>query len=190
MRILVLGSGAREHALAWKLSTEPAVTSIVCAPGNPGIARSIPTAALDPLDTDAVIHFVDVHQIDLVVVGPEAPLERGIVDRFVAQNRRIFGPTRAAAQLETSKAFAKDFMYRHGVPTARFRTCTSAAEALAAIRSGEFGDALVVKADGLAAGKGVVVAQDRATAEAAVTAAMVDKSFGAAGAREIGRAHV
>ena len=185
MRILVLGSGAREHALAWKLSTEPAVTSIVCAPGNPGIARSIPMAALDPLDTDAVIHFVDVHQIDLVVVGPEAPLERGIVDRFVAQNRRIFGPTRAAAQLETSKAFAKDFMYRHGVPTARFRTCTSAAEALAAIRSGEFGDALVVKADGLAAGKGVVVAQDRATAEAAVTAAMVDKSFGAAGARVV-----
>ena len=185
MRILVLGSGAREHALAWKLSTEPAVTSIVCAPGNPGIARSIPTAALDPLDTDAVVHFVDDHQIDLVVVGPEAPLERGIVDRFVAQNRRIFGPTRAAAQLETSKAFAKDFMHRHGVPTARFRTCTSAAEALAAIRSGEFGDALVVKADGLAAGKGVVVAQDRATAEAAVTAAMVDKSFGAAGARVV-----
>lgn len=185
MRILVLGSGAREHALAWKLSTEPVVTSVVCAPGNPGIARRIPTAALDPLDTDAVIRFVDDHHIDLVVVGPEAPLERGIVDRFLAENRKIFGPSRAAAQLETSKAFAKDFMHRHGVPTARFRTCTSADEALAAIRAGEFGDAMVVKADGLAAGKGVVVAQDRAAAEAAVTAAMVDKSFGAAGARVV-----
>ena len=140
MRILVLGSGAREHALAWKLSTEPAVTSIVCAPGNPGIARSIPTAALDPLDTDAVVHFVDDHQIDLVVVGPEAPLERGIVDRFVAQNRRIFGPTRAAAQLETSKAFAKDFMARHGVPTARFQVCAGTDEALAVVAEGTLSD--------------------------------------------------
>jgi phosphoribosylamine--glycine ligase len=107
------------------------------------------------------------------------------VDRFLAENRPIFGPSRAAAQLETSKAFAKDFMHRHGVPTARYRTCTSADEAVKAIRAGEFGDALVVKADGLAAGKGVVVAYDRATAEAAVTAAMVDKSFGAAGARVV-----
>ena len=181
MRILVLGSGAREHALAWKLSNEPNVTHVICAPGNAGIARTIAIAPLDLLDTDAVISLVDTERIDLTVVGPEAPLGNGLADRFEAEGRRVFGPTRGAAQLETSKAFAKDFMQRHQVPTARYRVCTSAADALAAIRSGEFGDALVVKADGLAAGKGVVVAPDRATAEAAVEAAMVEKTFGDAG---------
>ena len=185
MRILVLGSGAREHALAWKLSKEANVSQVICAPGNAGIARSIATAPVDVLDTDAVIRLVDREQIDLTVVGPEAPLGNGLADRFEAEGRRVFGPTRGAAQLETSKAFAKDFMQRHGVPTARYRVCTSAAEALSAIRSGEFGDALVVKADGLAAGKGVVVAPDRAMAEAAVEAAMVDKSFGDAGSRVV-----
>lgn len=185
MRILVLGSGAREHALAWKLSTEPAVSDVLCAPGNAGIARSLPTAPVDLLDTAAVIQLVDQHRIDLTVVGPEAPLENGLVDRFTAGGRRVFGPTRAAAQLETSKAFAKDFMHRHAVPTARYRVCSSAQDALDAIRRGDFGNALVVKADGLAAGKGVVVAPDRATAEAAVNAAMIDKSFGAAGARVV-----
>ena len=185
MRILVLGSGAREHALAWKLSNEADVTHVICAPGNAGIARTISTAPLDLLDTDAVIQLVEREKIDLTVVGPEAPLGNGLADRFEAEGRRVFGPTKAAAQLETSKAFAKDFMTRHGVPTARYRVCTTAEEALAAIRSGEFGDALVVKADGLAAGKGVVVANDRATAEAAVEAAMVDKTFGAAGSRVV-----
>src|SRR6478735_2423762 len=183
MRILVLGSGAREHALAWKLSQEANVSHVVCAPGNPGIARTVSTTAIDLLDTDAVIRLVDRERIDLTVVGPEAPLANGLADRLEAEGRRVFGPTRAAAQLETSKAFAKDFMARHRVPTARYRTCASADEALSAIRAGEFGDALVVKADGLAAGKGVVVAPDRAAAEAAVTAAMVDKSFGDAGSR-------
>jgi phosphoribosylamine--glycine ligase len=181
MRILVLGAGAREHALAWKLSNEPNVSHVICAPGNAGIARTIATAPLDLLDTDAVSSLVDREQIDLTVVGPEAPLGNGLADRFEAEGRRVFGPTRGAAQLETSKAFAKDFMHRHQVPTARYRVCTSAADALAAIRSGEFGDALVVKADGLAAGKGVVVAPDRPTAEAAVEAAMVEKTFGDAG---------
>jgi phosphoribosylamine--glycine ligase len=185
MRILVLGSGAREHALAWKLSHEPGVTHVVCAPGNPGIARTIVVAPVDVLDTDAVIRLVDRERIDLTVVGPEAPLGNGLADRFEAEGRAVFGPTRAAAQLETSKAFAKDFMDRHGVPTARYRVCTSAAEAHVAIRSGAFGDALVVKADGLAAGKGVVVAPDRASAEAAVNAAMVDRSFGDAGSRVV-----
>ena len=185
MRILVLGSGAREHALAWKLSQESNVSHVICAPGNAGIARAIATAPVDVLDTAAVIRLVDREQIDLTVVGPEAPLGNGLADRFEAEGRRVFGPTRGAAQLETSKAFAKDFMQRHGVPTARYRVCASAAEALSAIRSGEFGDALVVKADGLAAGKGVVVAPDRATAEAAVDAAMVDKSFGDAGSRVV-----
>jgi phosphoribosylamine--glycine ligase len=185
MRILVLGSGAREHALAWKLSQEATVSHVICAPGNAGIARAIQTAPVDLLDTDAVIRLVDREQIDLTVVGPEAPLGNGLADRFEAEGRRVFGPTRGAAQLETSKAFAKDFMQRHGVPTARYRVCADAAEALSAIRSGEFGDALVVKADGLAAGKGVVVAPDRATAEAAVEAAMVEKSFGDAGSRVV-----
>ena len=129
-----------------------------------------------------MIRLVDRERIDLTVVGPEAPLANGLADRFEQDGRAIFGPTRGAAQLETSKAFAKDFMRRHAVPTARYRVCASADNALRAIRSGEFGDALVVKADGLAAGKGVVVAADRATAEQAVTAAMVDKAFGAAGA--------
>ena len=183
MRILVLGSGAREHALAWKLSQDPNVTHVICAPGNAGMARSLATSPLDVLDTDTVIRLVDHERIDFTVVGPEAPLGRGLVDRFAAEGRPVFGPTQAAAQLETSKAFAKHFMHRHNVPTAHYRVCTSAGEAIAAIRSGEFGDALVVKADGLAAGKGVVVAPDRATAEAAVAAAMIDKSFGDAGAR-------
>ena len=185
MRILVLGSGAREHALTWKLSRETAVTHVICAPGNAGIARTFSTAPVDVLDTDAVIQLVEREQIDLTVVGPEAPLGNGLADRFEAQGRRVFGPTRGAAQLETSKAFAKDFMQRHGVPTARYRVCTTAAEALSAIQAGEFGDALVVKADGLAAGKGVVVAPDRATAAAAVEAAMVEKSFGDAGSRVV-----
>ena len=182
MRILVLGSGAREHALSAKLLSEPGVTHVICAPGNAGIARTVATAPIDVLDTVAVIRLVDRERIDLTVVGPEAPLAAGLADRFEAEGRRVFGPTRAAARLETSKAFAKDFMQRHAVPTARYRVCASAAGALQSIRSGEFGDALVVKADGLAAGKGVVVANDRATAEQAVNAAMVDKAFGAAGA--------
>jgi phosphoribosylamine---glycine ligase len=185
MRILVLGSGAREHALAWKLSNEAFVGHVICAPGNPGIARTVATAPIDVLDTDAVIQLVDRERIDLTVVGPEGPLGNGLADRFEAEGRRVFGPTKGAAQLETSKAFAKDFMERHGVPTARYRVCNSADTALAAIRSGEFGEALVVKADGLAAGKGVVVAPDRATAEAAVAAAMIDRSFGDAGSRVV-----
>ncbi len=183
MRILVLGSGAREHALAWKFQQEPSVDYLVCAPGNPGVPGIV--APLDPLDTDAVVRFVADHRIDLTVVGPEAPLGRGLADRLGAEGRRVFGPTRAAAQLETSKAFAKDFMHRHAVPTARYRVCATADDAIAAIRSGEFGDALVVKADGLAGGKGVVVAPDRATAEYAVRSAMIDRSFGDAGARVV-----
>jgi phosphoribosylamine--glycine ligase len=182
LRVLVLGSGAREHALSARLVSESGVSHVVCAPGNAGIARTIATTPLDPLDTAAVIRLVDRERIDLTIVGAEAPLANGLADRFEAGGRAIFGPTKGAAQLETSKAFAKDFMRRHAVPTARYRVCTSADEALRSIRSGEFGNALVVKADGLAAGKGVVVATDRATAEQAVTAAMIDRTFGSAGA--------
>ena len=183
MRILVLGSGGREHALAWKLSHEPNVTAVVCAPGNPGIRQSLDTAPVDPLDIEAVIALVRHQKIDLTVVGPEAPLAKGLADRMAAEGLRVFGPTRAAAQLETSKAFAKDFMQRHQVPTARYRVCISVDEALESIRSGEFGEALVVKADGLAGGKGVVVAPDRKIAEAAVEDAMVHRTFGDAGGR-------
>ena len=185
MRILVLGSGAREHALTWKLRSEPGVTAVWCAPGNAGIRRSLDTASLDPLDVDAVIAHVRAQKIDLTVVGPEAPLAKGLADRMEAEGLRVFGPTRAAAQLETSKAFAKDFMARHNVPTAKYRVCTQVDEALESIRSGEFGDALVVKADGLAAGKGVVVAPDRKIAEAAVEEAMVHRAFGDAGGRVV-----
>ena len=181
MRALVLGGGAREHAIAARLASEPGVTHVICAPGNAGIARTIATTPLDLLDTAAVLRLVDQQRIDLTIVGPEAPLANGLVDRFEQDRRAIFGPTQRAAQLETSKAFAKDFMRRHAVPTARYRVCRSASDALRSIHTGEFGDALVVKADGLAAGKGVVVATDRAMAEQAVNAAMVDKTFGAAG---------
>ena len=178
----MLGSGAREHALAARLTAEPGVEHVLCAPGNAGIARTLATTPIDPVDADAVMRLVGRERIDLTVVGPEAPLAAGLADRLAAEGRPIFGPTRAAARLETSKAFAKEFMRRHGVPTARYRVCTSADEALRAIRAAEFGEALVVKADGLAAGKGVVVATDRATAEQAVSAAMIDRSFGDAGA--------
>ncbi len=126
MRILVLGSGAREHALSAALTSDPRVTHVVCAPGNAGIARTIATTPVDLLDTAAVIRLVDRERIDLTVVGPEAPLAAGLADRFTAAGRRVFGPTQAAARLETSKAFAKDFMQRHAVPTARYRVCTSA----------------------------------------------------------------
>jgi phosphoribosylamine--glycine ligase len=132
-----------------------------------------------------VLALATAERIDLTVVGPEAPLAQGVADLFRAHGRRIFGPTRAAARLETSKAFAKDFMCRHGVPTARYRVCGSPDEARAVIRSGELGESLVVKADGLAAGKGVVVADDRRAAEAAVEAAMIARRFGDAGARVV-----
>jgi phosphoribosylamine---glycine ligase len=185
MRILVVGSGAREHALCWRLSRDPGVERVLCAPGNAGLARQFLTRPVDPTDPDAVLALAERERIDLTVVGPEAPLARGIADLFSARGRPIFGPRRLAAQLETSKAFAKDFMQRHGVPSARYRVCDSADAALSAIRSGEFGDALVVKADGLAAGKGVVVAETRAEAEQAVRAAMVEHAFGEAGHRVV-----
>ena len=183
MRVLVIGGGAREHALAARLTAERDVSEVVCAPGNPGIsaiARTVP-ASLSQLD--ALSALADREQIDLTVVGPELPLSLGIADRFASDHRLIFGPTSGAARLESSKSFAKAFMARHGVPTARFRTCDAAEEALSSVRSGEFGFPVVLKADGLAAGKGVVIAIDRAEAEAAVAAAMHERRFGEAGDR-------
>ncbi|HQZ39983.1 MAG TPA: phosphoribosylamine--glycine ligase [Vicinamibacterales bacterium] len=182
MRILVLGSGAREHALCWRLGLDRDVSQVVCAPGNAGIARSIDVAPVVPTDPDAVLALARRWRADLTIVGPEGPLAAGIADRFAAAGVPLFGPTRAAARLETSKAFAKSFMAAHGVPTARHRVCHSAADALGVVGSGELGERVVVKADGLAAGKGVVVAPDRRAAEAAIRAAMVDQAFGDAGA--------
>ncbi len=126
MKVLVAGSGGREHALAWRLSREPGVTSLFCAPGNAGIAAIAELVPIDAAaDPEALLTFVERHGIDLTVIGPELPLDRGIVDRFRAAGRRVFGPPRAAAQLECSKVFAKGFIARHGIPTARYRVCTS-----------------------------------------------------------------
>jgi phosphoribosylamine--glycine ligase len=183
MRVLVVGSGAREHALAARLSAERDVGEVVCAPGNPGIAQIARTAAADLSNPDALVALAAREQIDLTVVGPELPLSVGVADRFAAAGRLLFGPTRAAAALESSKAFAKAFLARHDVPTSRFHTSPSLDDALAVVRSGELGFPVVVKADGLAAGKGVVIADDRPAAEAAIVAAMRDRRFGPAGDR-------
>jgi len=185
MRVLVIGSGAREHALVARLSSERDVDDLLCTPGNPGIARLARTARVDVGDLDALLALVDREQIDLTVVGPELPLSQGIADRFAAAGKPLFGPTASAARLESSKAFAKAFMARHRVPTARFRSCDSAHAALATLDSGEFGFPVVLKADGLAAGKGVVIANDRATAESAIRSMMSERRFGAAGDRVV-----
>ncbi|HEU4936713.1 MAG TPA: phosphoribosylamine--glycine ligase [Vicinamibacterales bacterium] len=185
MNLLVVGGGGREHALVWKLASEPSVDTIWSVPGNPGTAAIARRADLSAGDLTALATLAEREGIDLTVVGPELPLDRGIVDLFRSRGLRIFGPTRAAAQLECSKVFAKAFMARHGIPTARYRACDSAHEAHAIVASGELGFPIVVKADGLAAGKGVVVASDRESADLAIHAAMEDKQFGNAGSRVV-----
>ena len=182
MRVLIAGGGGREHALAWRLQQD-APRALLCAPGNAGIAAVAQIAAIDPADPDALLALTERESIDLTVIGPELPLDRGVVDRFRAAGRRIFGPPRAAAQLECSKAFAKGFMARHDIPTARYRVCETSSDARAAIDGETFGFPVVLKADGLAAGKGVVIAADRAEAHDAIRAAMDERQFGAAGAR-------
>lgn len=162
MRVLVLGSGAREHALCLALAADPAVTAIICAPGNAGTAAVAEQRGVDPLDGAAVAALAAERAVDLVVVGPEAPLVAGVADAVRAAGIACFGPSAAAARLEGSKSFAKDVMAAAGVPTAAARVCTNAVEAAAALD--EFGAPYVVKADGLAAGKGVVVTADRAAA--------------------------
>ena len=183
MRVLVIGSGAREHALVTRLARDLTPGQLVCAPGNPGIARLARTVSLDSSDIDALLVLAERERIDLTVVGPELPLSLGIVDRFLESDRLILGPTAAAARLESSKAFAKTFMAQQGVPTARFRIAESLADALRVVRGGAFGFPVVLKADGLAAGKGVVIADDLQTAEATARAAMSQRKFGAAGER-------
>ena len=185
MKVLVVGSGGREHALAWKLSREAGVTEVLCAPGNAGIgavARLVPVQAGD---VEALAQLAEREAVDLTVVGPELPLDRGIADLFASRGLRLFGPSRAAAQLECSKVFAKNFMARHGIPTARFRVCTDADQARHIVASGELGFPVVVKADGLAAGKGVVVARDQVEARDAIRDAMEDRQFGDAGSRVV-----
>jgi phosphoribosylamine---glycine ligase len=182
VRVLVIGSGGREHALVRTLARRPEI-SVVCAPGNAGIARDARTQPVEAGDPDALLSLTRGERFDLTIVGPELPLDRGVVDRFRQAGHRIFGPSRAAAQLECSKAFAKAFMTRHGIPTARYRVCDSADEAHRLIAGGELGLPVVIKADGLAAGKGVVVAADRREADDAIRVAMDERQFGNAGAR-------
>lgn len=182
MRVLVLGSGGREHALVARLASDPGVT-VICAPGNPGIAQIAPVYPVDLANPDSIAELAAREKVDLTVVGPELPLSVGVADRFAADGRVLLGPTAAAARLETSKAFAKAFMERHRVPTARFHTAESADDALAVVRGGSFGFPVVLKADGLAAGKGVVIAQTLAEAEETIAAAMTGGRFGRAGER-------
>ena len=183
MRVLVIGGGAREHALVRRLAEDPQTTDLLAAPGNPGMAAVARVAPADVGDVAALLALAARERVDLTVVGPELPLSLGIADRFEADGRLLFGPSAAAARLESSKAFAKAFMARHRVPTARFETCGDAERARHVVRSGEFGFPVVLKADGLASGKGVVVADDRASAEAAIVDAMQARTFGAAGDR-------
>lgn len=183
MKVLVVGSGGREHALAWLLKRSPSVSEVLAAPGNPGLAelgRCFPVAADD---ADGLLRLAREEGVDLTVVGPEAPLAAGLADRFARQKRLVFGPTAAAARLESSKAFAKRLMQKHRIPTASFRVFDDAAKALAHVRAAP--PPLVVKADGLAAGKGVFVCGTTEEALAAVEAAMTRKAFGEAGARVV-----
>jgi phosphoribosylamine--glycine ligase len=172
MRILVVGSGGREHALVWALRrTSARPIEILCAPGNAGIAEMAQCISINATDVSALADLAQQERIDLTMIGPEASLAEGVVDEFARRGLRVVGPERSAARLETSKAFAKDFMQRHGIPTAHFRVAASPEEASSILRSGEFGSKespVVMKADGLAAGKGVIVAKSHPQAEASL----------------------
>jgi phosphoribosylamine--glycine ligase len=185
MNILVVGSGGREHALAWKLAQAANVNQVFVAPGNAGTAREpgLENVAIDMMDFEALAHFAKERDIGLTVIGPEAPLVAGIVDYFATRQLPCFGPSQAAAQLEGSKAFTKDFLARHGIPTGAYANFTEVEPALAYIR--EQGAPIVVKADGLAAGKGVIVAETTADAEAAVIDMLSGNAFGDAGCRVV-----
>ncbi|EPR9104978.1 phosphoribosylamine--glycine ligase [Cronobacter sakazakii] len=183
MKVLVIGNGGREHALAWKAVQSPLVETVFVAPGNAGTALepALQNVAISPTDIPALLSFAQAENIDLTIVGPEAPLVIGVVDAFRAAGLKIFGPTKGAAQLEGSKAFTKDFLARHRIPTAEYQNFTETEPALAYIR--EKGAPIVIKADGLAAGKGVIVAMTLAEAEAAVLDMLAGNAFGDAGHR-------
>ena len=185
MKVLVIGNGGREHALAWKAAQSPLVEKIFVAPGNPGTAREakVENVAVSATDVPALVAFAQQEQIGLTIVGPEAPLVIGVVDAFRAAGLTIFGPTQAAAQLEGSKAFTKDFLARQQIPTAEYQNFTDVEPALAYLR--EKGAPIVVKADGLAAGKGVIVAMTLQEAEDAVRDMLSGNAFGDAGSRVV-----
>ncbi|HZC36689.1 MAG TPA: phosphoribosylamine--glycine ligase, partial [Chthoniobacterales bacterium] len=181
MKILVIGGGGREHALTWKLHQSPMVERIYVAPGNAGTGQMAQNVPIPASEFAQLLQFALVEKIDLTVVGPDDALAGGIVDRFQAHGLRIFGPNQQAAKLESSKSFAKHFMLRHGIPTARFTRCESIQAAMKSLD--HYSYPVVIKADGLALGKGVTIAHDRTEAEGAIDAMMQRKQFGAAGER-------
>jgi len=183
MKILLVGSGGREHALAWKISQSLHCGKLYCAPGNPGTMSLGENVPIDPTDITRLAEFARENQIELTVVGPELPLAMGIVDEFEKRQLRVFGPTKKAAEIEESKVFAKQFMARHKIPTARYRTASSPERAREIVKSGEFSFPLVVKADGLAAGKGVFICPSPDKADEAVRRIMVEKEFGESGGK-------
>ena len=180
MKVLIVGGGGREHALAWKLRRDDPQCDILAAPGNPGIAKLGRCVNISATNLDALVTLAREEAVTFTLVGPEAPLEAGVVDRFRAEGLAIFGPTRAAARIETSKRFAKELMLAAGVPTASAQTFTEVAPAKAEVR--RLGAPVVVKASGIAAGKGVIVAMSIAEADAAIDSMLVDNAFGSAGA--------
>jgi phosphoribosylamine--glycine ligase len=185
MKILVVGSGGREHTLVWKLRQSPRVQGLLCAPGNSGIAREARCVPVQPHDFAAIADLVRKERIDYVVVGPEAPLAGGLVNHLKEAGIGVLGPTREAAQLESSKVFSKDFMARHKIPTAQYATYQDPQLAMVFLQSSDARYPIVVKADGLAAGKGVIVARDAREACDAVRRIMMDREFGASGDRII-----
>jgi phosphoribosylamine--glycine ligase len=183
MKVLVVGSGGREHSLVWKIGQSPKVTELFCAPGNAGIAEMAECIDISPTDLDDLATFADTHGVDLTIVGPEVPLTMGIVDLFEERGLRIFGPRKAAAEIEGSKVFCKDLLGKYNVPTAHYRTFDSRDEAAAYVESME--TPVVVKADGLAAGKGVISSMTREDALRALDTIMVERAFGDAGKRVV-----
>lgn len=183
MKILVVGSGGREHAISWKLKQSPRVTELYCAPGNAGIGEIAQCLAISAEDLDGLLDFALKNEIDLTVVGPEVPLTMGIVDLFEKHHLKIFGPTQAAAEIEGSKAFSKDLMQKYHIPTAKYGVFTAVEEAKAFLAT--VGLPCVVKADGLAAGKGVLICESEAEAYQAIEDILVDNKFGAAGSRVV-----
>ena len=183
LKVLVVGGGGREHTLVWKLKQSPRVREIYCAPGNAGIAQDAACVDIRADDIDGLLQFALEKGIDLTLVGPEAPLTLGIVDRFMERGLRVFGPRKNAADIEGSKVLAKEIMYKYNIPTAKYADFTDPGKAITYIK--EVGAPIVVKADGLAAGKGVIVAMDEQTAIAAVKNIMEDRAFGDSGERVV-----
>src|SRR5947207_11740718 len=183
MKVLVIGSGGREHALVWKLRQSPRVSKIYCSPGNGGIAQDAECITADLTNVESLLAVANQLKPDLTVIGPELPLQMGVVDEFSRRGWPVFGPTKAAAQLESSKAFAKQFLQRHHIPTAHYAICTSNSEVKHELS--RFSAPVVVKADGLAAGKGVVICKSKDEAAAAASEMLSGKMVGEAGSRVV-----